>query len=239
MATGFLREIELLRDRIDDPGAYPFRIPAIRQLETLALSPEVTILVGENGAGKSTLIEALAAKAGLRPEGGSRNFRSSGEARTSGLHQALKLIRHPTRERSAFFFRAETMFNIATEVERLGLAEDGWEDMHARSHGEAFLWVVQNRLAPEGLYLFDEPESALSPSRQLSMLRLLYDLVAAGSQLVIATHSPILMAYPGAWIYRLDERGLDRVTLEDTEHYTVLRSFLLQPELMLRELFAD
>jgi predicted ATPase len=238
-SKGFLHELILRRERIADAEAYPYTIPALRGLETLPLDPQVTIFVGENGAGKSTLIEAIAICAGLNPEGGTKNFRFSTRATESSLHEALDLVRGIRKERSAFFLRAETMFNVATEVERLGLAEYGWADVHARSHGEAFLWIVQNRLARHGLYIFDEPESALSPQRQLALLRLLHDLVGRGSQLILATHSPILLAYPGALIYRLSEAGIDRIAYEDTEHYIVTRAFLNARETVLEELFRD
>ena len=115
----------------------------------------------------------------------------------------------------------------------------GWEDVHRKSHGEAFLWIVTNRLAKAGLHLFDEPESALSPQRQLALLRVFHDLVASGSQLILATHSPILLAFPGARIYELGEGGIHPIDFEDTEHFLVTRAFLNHRERMLRELFAD
>lgn len=236
---GYIREIALLRDRVESFDEYPFSIPAVRHMGTLPLDEGVTIFVGENGSGKSTLIEAIAIRAGLNPEGGTRHFQHALRPSESKLHEALLLVRNPVRERTAFFLRAETMFNVATEVEKLNLQEYGWVDLHDRSHGEAFLWVVQNRLGPQGLYLFDEPESALSPQRQLSLLRLLRDLVRSGSQILMATHSPILMAYPGATIYACDEDGLSRVAYEETPHYVVTRAFLNRRERMLEDLFSD
>lgn len=234
---GFIREIELLRDRAEDLSAYPYSIPAIGALTSLELDAGVTVFVGENGSGKSTLIEAVAIAAGLNPEGGTKNLRFRQRPSESSLHEALRLVRGVRRERTAFFLRAETMFNVATEV--AGLADYGWQDLHDRSHGEAFLWVVQNRFHAEGLYIMDEPESALSPQRQLSLLRLLHDLVEAGSQVIMATHSPILMAYPGATLYNLDEEGIRPIAYEDTEHFTVTRAFLEHPRRMLGVLFAD
>ena len=237
-APGFLREIVLDRDRVASFDVFPYCIPALRRLETLPLDPRVTILVGENGTGKSTLLEAIARCAGLDPEGGSRGFQRPQQAAEAPLHAALRLVRSTRRERSAFFLRAETMFNIASEVRELGLWEYGWEDLHTKSHGEAFLWTVQNRLHGKGLYLFDEPESALSPQRQLSLLVLLRDLVGRGAQILMATHAPILMAYPGATIYELSQMGIDEVHYEDLESVKVMRAFLAGPDRMLRTLFA-
>jgi predicted ATPase len=206
-------------------------------LQRLALHSGVTFLVGENGSGKSTLLEAIAIKAGFNPEGGSKNFTTSNRPSESSLHQYLRLVRGPRREKSGFFLRAETMFNVSTEAEQYG--DYGWENLHHKSHGEAFLWVALNRFRSDGLYLLDEPESALSPARQLALLARMHQLVSARSQFVISTHSPILMAYPGARIFLLDQDGIHQISYEATEHYTVTRSFLQNPARTLRELFAD
>jgi len=235
---GFIRELVLHRDRVETFDAYPYCIPAIRSLHTLPLCATLTIFVGENGTGKSTFLEAIARLAGLDPEGGSRGFHRAPQAPEAPLHEAMQLIRSTRRERSAFFLRAETMFNLATEVNELGLAEYGWEDLHTKSHGEAFLWTVQNRLHGNGLYVFDEPESALSPQRQLSLLVLLHDLASRGAQIVMATHSPILMAYPGALIYELTDTGIAEAAYEQLESVNVMRNFLASPERMLQALFA-
>ena len=236
---GFLREVRLERDRIDDFSRYPFSIPAVRALETLALDPAVTFLVGENGSGKSTLIEAISIRAGFNAEGGSKNFHFSERATESELHAYLALVRGTRRERTGFFMRAETMFNLASEIERSNLAAYGWDDLHVKSHGEAFLWLVANRFHRQGLFLLDEPESALSPQRQLSFLRLVHDRVADGGQFIIATHSPLIMAYPGATIYVLDREGIRRVPYEETEHYIVTKTFLEDPALTFRFLFGS
>ncbi len=236
-STGpFLREVHLVRERVAEPDSFPFTIPALRGLETLPLHPKVTFFVGENGSGKSTLIEAIAIAAGLNPEGGSRNLRFSVQATESSLHQALRLVRGVRRERRAFFLRAESLFNLATAVGEQGLGAYGWEDLHLRSHGEALLWLVQHRFGADGLYVLDEPESALSPQRQLAFLVVLDGLVKSGSQLLIATHSPILMAYPDATIYALDADGIRPVSYFETEHYTVMKTFLDSPARSLRHL---
>jgi predicted ATPase len=231
--TGFLRAIRLLRDKVPDFSRYPFSIPAVAALNEL---PRVTIFVGENGSGKSTLIEAIALAAGFGPEGGTKNIHFATQSSESTLHECLMLVRGARREKSGFFLRAESMFNVATKVDDLDLRKFGWESLHEKSHGESFLWLLQNRFGPNGLYVLDEPEAALSPQRQLSALAIVHNLAEAGCQFVMATHSPILMATPGALIYRLDENGIAPTRYEETEHYTVTRSFLMRPESFLKHL---
>ena len=213
-------------------------MPAVRHLDRLKLHPNLTILVGENGSGKSTLIEALAIKAGFNPEGGSRNLRFTTHETESELHRAMVLEKSPERWPTGFFVRAESFFNLATEVIKQGLQPYGWEDLHHKSHGEAFLWLVQHRFGEYGLFILDEPEAALSPQRQLALLAELHQMVLGGCQIVMATHSPILMACPGALIYQLDEDGIRAVALDETEHWTVTRTFMQSPERMLRALLA-
>ncbi len=234
---GFIRKVTLQRDKVASFDHYPFAIPAVANLRELPLDPHVTILVGENGSGKSTLIEAIALAARFGPEGGTRNIHVATQSSESELHKYLMLVRGGRREKSGFFLRAESLFNVATRVDDLGLGQYGWESLHQKSHGEAFLWLLQNRFAPNGLYILDEPEAALSPQRQLAALAVMHDLVNKGSQFIMATHSPILMAYPGALIYQLDGNGLLPSRLEDTEHFTVTRNFLLRPESFLKHLF--
>lgn len=225
----------MLWDQVPDRRMYPFDIPAIAHLERLELHPEVTFFVGENGSGKSTLLEAIAIKAGFNAEGGTKNFGSAHRPSESDLHRYLRLARGARREQRGFFLRAETMFNVATEAE----GYPGWERLHEMSHGESFLWVAMNRFGPRGLYILDEPEAALSPTRQLSFLCRMHQLVREGSQLVISTHSPILLAYPGARIVQLGPSGIEHVRYEDTEHYAVTRHFLQDPAASLERLFRD
>lgn len=236
---GFLREMVLKREGVEDFARYPFSIPAVRTLSTVKLDPCVTFFIGENGSGKSTLIEALAIQAGFNAEGGSKNFNYALRPTESTLWQHLRLVRSTRRERSGFFLRAETFFNVSTEIERLGLSGYGWDNLHRKSHGEAFLWLIGERFHKQGLYILDEPEAALSPQKQLVLLRHIHDLAAGGAQFIIATHSPILMAYPGARIYSLDTSGVHPIAYEETEHYTVTRTFLEDPALTFRYLFED
>ncbi len=240
MTEGYLRAVRLERGKVTDFSVYPFGIPSIRTLDTLELDPKVTFFVGENGSGKSTLIEALAVLAGFNAEGGSKNFNFGTRRSESPLHQVMRLVRSARRPRDGFFLRAESYFNVATEIERLGVTHNyGGVSPHEQSHGESFLALATNRLFGDGLYIFDEPEAALSPQRQLSLLSILHRLVEEkASQFVIATHSPILMAYPGALIYRLGADGIERVAYEDTEHYTITRDFLNSPERYFKTLFG-
>ncbi|HEY9250373.1 MAG TPA: AAA family ATPase [Rariglobus sp.] len=237
-SRGFILSASLLREKVASFGVYPFNLPAIRPLETLPLHRAVTFIVGENGSGKSTLLEGLAVALGFNAEGGSRNFNFATRASHSELGRHLRIARSHRRPRTSYFLRAESFYNVATEIERLDLNEAyGGVSLHEQSHGESFLALVMNRFGPEGLYLLDEPEAALSPARQLTLLARMHQLVQQGSQFIIATHSPILMAYPDATILALGENGLSPVRYEDTEHYLLTRQFLNNPQGILRQLF--
>jgi predicted ATPase len=237
MAEPFLRSLELRRELIEDPAAYPFSIPALRGLEILQLHPRVTLLAGANGSGKSTLIEAIAVACGLNPEGGGRNLHFQTRPSHSHLADVIRLVRgarHPTTD---FFLRAEAFFNVASELEQLAVLEHyGGVSLHEQSHGQSFMALLNHRFGPNGLYLLDEPEAALSPQGQLAMLARLYDLVADGCQFVVATHSPILLSFPDAQIYELSETGIAAVAYDETETVTPYRSFLARPEAYLRHL---
>ncbi len=236
---GFLHSVMMENS---GPG-WPFTIPAVRALaerERLALHPAVTFFIGENGTGKSTLLEAIARKAGFSPEGGWKKKATEEIAGSSPLDQSLRLARNGYPS-DGWFLRAESFYNVATELEEMdddpntkhGFTAYGGTALHAQSHGEAFLALLLNRLQGDGLYLFDEPEAALSPQRQLAVLTLLHRLVYHRSQLIIATHSPILLAYPNARIYEFSDAGLREVAYTETEHFNVTRDFLNRHEKML------
>lgn len=245
MKTGYLCEILFENELPAD--SYLHALPVVRYLcehPRLAFDADVTFLVGENGTGKSTLLEAIAVACGFNPEGGSRNFSFSTNDTHSVLHTALRVVRR-AYPKDGYFLRAESLYNVATNIEELDkvrgflppLVESyGGKSLHHQSHGESFLSLVQNRLGGNGLYLFDEPEAALSPMRQMTLLAEIDRLVKAGSQLVIATHSPILMAYPGAKILELSEQGIACVAYRDTEHYRMTKQFLDDPERMMKYL---
>jgi len=222
-----------------DDGIYPFNVPAVCTTEVLTFHPRVTFLVGENGSGKSTLIEALAVAWGFNAEGGSRDHHYSTRASHSQLHRFIRPVRSSMKARDGYFLRAESYFTTATYLESTGSARPGQADIHGKSHGEGFFDLFENRLEGHGLYIMDEPEAALSPSRQLSFLARLHQLVQEGSQFIIATHSPIILGYPDACIYRASEHGLERVEYEDTEHYEVTKGFLNRREVYLDVLLAE
>lgn len=236
---GFLRSVELLRDRVPDPTVYPFSIPALRGFETLSFHPRVTFFVGENGSGKSTLLEAIALALGFNAEGGSRNFNFATRRSESELHQHLRLVRGVLRPSDGFFLRAESYFNVGTEIERLGIAPYGGVSVHEQSHGESFLRLADARFRGDGLYLLDEPEAALSPARQLSFLAIIDRLVRQSSQLIIATHSPIILAYPHAQILHFGPDGIAPIAYEETEHYQLTLDFLRHRQLFLKRLLGE
>lgn len=238
--TGLVHGVRLDREGVPSFDDYPFSIPAVRALDTLDFDPKVTFLIGENGSGKSTLVEAIAIAAGFNPEGGSKNLRFATRRTESDLHRYLRLIRSP-RRLDGFFLRAESYYNVATQIDNLGVQGSyGGVSLHEQSHGESFLALATHRFGDNGFYVLDEPEAALSPQRQLSLLSILHDLVERRrSQLLIATHSPILMAYPRARIYQLGHDGIAPVAYQDTEHYRVTRDFLAHPEQFFRHLFGD
>ncbi len=235
----FLTRISLREDRIQ-AGTHPFEIPLLRNGLALSLTTPVTFLVGENGSGKSTILEALAWSVGFGTQGGNRDHVFEEGADGHALGRALKL-EWRQRTTTGFFLRAETFFNFATYLESVGstFSSYGGESLHVKSHGEAFLALFENRFE-DGLYILDEPEAALSPQRQLAFLRILHQLTAPRSaQFVIATHSPLLLSFPGATVLSLDDGRIDQVDYRDTDHYRVTRDFLAAPERFFRHLFDE
>ncbi len=243
----YLLYLEVLRGRIPDVSRFPYNLPAFRALTTLPFHPKVTFLVGENGSGKSTLLEAVAVECGLNPEGGSRNFHFATRASHSSLDECVRLAKAPASPGDWYFLRAESFYNVASEIERLDegpgggpiIGAYGGKSLHEQSHGESFFALFQNRFRDHGLYLMDEPEAALSPKRQLQFLALLHDYVCRGGQFVIATHSPIIMAYPESRIYLLDGEGIREIAYTDTEHYQITRGFLSNPQRSLSVLLGE
>jgi predicted ATPase len=239
----YVMHMALRRDIVDSFDAYPFCLPAIKSFDKVVLHPKVTFFVGENGSGKSTLLEALAVSLGFNAEGGSKNFNFGTRRSHSELHRYLRVAKGVKRPRDGYFLRAESFFNVATEIEHLDAEPSsgppvidsyGGRSLHEQSHGESFLALLIERFGGRGLYILDEPEAALSPQRQLAVLSRMHDLVLDDSQFVIATHSPILMAYPDAWIYQCGSEGLSLIDYQDTEHYKVTRDFLASPERTLK-----
>jgi predicted ATPase len=236
-----LRHVQLDEGRITDPAAFPFALPAVRALlEPLAFHPQVTFLVGENGSGKSTILEALAAKLDLDAEGGDTVLTFVEHDADTPLHEALVLARGPRSPSMRYFLRAESFFNVARNVDANegAVRAHGGRPLHDMSHGESFLTLVLERFYPDGIFILDEPEAAMSPQGCLTLLRRIRELAVDGAQFVIATHSPLLLAYPDATIYALGEDGIEPVGYQDTDHYRLTRAFLDAPERFLRQLFA-
>lgn len=238
MTRHFLHSITLLRESVPDWSEHPFSVSAIQKLQTLELHPKVTFFVGENGSGKSTLLEAIAEKLGFNIEGGTKNTNMAIGEYISPLTSCLRVSRTINRPMDGFFLRAESFYNFATllDVEKYGTWSYGGKSLHEQSHGESFLATMTHRMSGHGVYLFDEPEAALSPQRQLSMLVRLHDLVDDFSQFIIATHSPLLLAYPDAWIYQFSPDGIERIAYEDTEHFQITRTFMHDHKRMLKRL---
>ncbi|MEJ7931801.1 AAA family ATPase [Ramlibacter sp. AN1015] len=223
-----------------DFDAYPFSIPAVRELGSIDFHPNVTFFVGENGAGKSTVLEALALALGFGSEGGTRNVQLKSVESVSPLHDAMRLARGVPKPKDGYFLRAESFFNLATYMDQTGYLDGyGGRSLHRQSHGEAFMSVLMHKMRGDGIYLLDEPEAALSPNRQLAALRAIHQLVEDASQFVIATHSPILLSYPHAKIIQFDGAGLTEVAFEDTEHYVVTKDFLNHHARRLDQLLAS
>jgi predicted ATPase len=247
ISTQYISRISLQREKVESFDRYPFSLPAIRSLESLVPHPKVTFLIGENGSGKSTLLEAIAVSMGFNPEGGTKNFNFGTRTSHSNLASYLRIAKGVKRPKDGFFLRAESFFNVATEIENLDaepaaappvINSYGGRSLHEQSHGESFMSLLMNRFGGKGLYLLDEPEAALSPQRQLAALVRIHDLAMDDSQFFIVTHSPILMAYPEASIFQFDANGVSQVEYEETEHYRVMHSFLMNPKRMLHNLLG-
>lgn len=239
LGSPFLTQVRLLEDRVAT-GEHPFDLPLLAGGLDIRFTAPVTFLVGENGSGKSTLLEAFAWMAGFSGRGGNRTNEYSESDDGQRLGRALQLT-WSQKVTTGFFLRAETFFNFATYLEDVGstFRAYGGRSLHGQSHGEAFLSLFTHRFE-DGLYLLDEPEAALSPQRQLAFLRIIHQLASAKvAQFIIATHSPILLAFPGATVLSLDGGTIKEVDYRDTDHFRVTREFLQSPERYFKYLFSD
>jgi predicted ATPase len=234
----FLRSVELLKDKVRSEKEYPFSIPTINKLERLEFTGNVTFFVGENGSGKSTLLEAIAYQCGFNTAGGGRNNVYEASSSEAALAEYIRLSWLP-KVTNGFFLRAESFYNLATHIDHVNAHEYyGGRSLHQQSHGESFLSLFLNRFSKKGIFLLDEPEAALSPTRQLSFLKVLNDLESS-SQFIIATHSPIILGYPNGQILSFDQGIIKEVQYEDTEHYQITRRFLENKNMILDELFKE
>jgi len=248
-AGHFVRRVILDAPAAHEADRYPFNLPLVRTIRAAGgfdLAPGVTVIAGENGSGKSTLVEAIAVALGLNPEGGSRSLRFSTRATESGLGRYARAVRAPGRERRSFFLRAESFYNVATQIELIDggsselLAAYGGRSPHTRSHGESFIDLLRHRFGPSGLYVLDEPEAALSVQGCMAALALIDHDARAGAQFIIATHSPILLALPAATIVQIEDDGsFHQVDYDTCRTVSAMRGFLDSPTRALRYLLSD
>ena len=238
MSTPFIREIRINWDAVPE-DSYLRQIPALKYTETVSLRKPVTFLAGENGTGKSTLLEAASVAYGFNPEGGTKNYAFSTHDSHSELWRAVTLVRTPAKAMHGYFLRAESFYNVATAEEEYSKGPGGIPaHYHEKSHGESFLAVTEQHFRGKGMYFLDEPEAALSPQRQLTLLLRINECVKEGAQFVIATHSPILLAYPEAEILNFADR-IEPCAYEDTDSYRITRMFVNDRERILHQLFSE
>lgn len=246
-----LSEIRMNPSSFVDDRHYPFSLNIIKNLKEISFPTQVTFFVGENGTGKSTLLEAIACHAGFGAEGGSKNiaFKTSQDDVYSGTHKLADHLTLSWREKpkDGYFFRAESFYNVANYIDYLerecggeAYLPYGGKSLHSQSHGESFLSFFNNRVGKNGFFILDEPEAALSPQRQLSLLVIINQLCSSSdTQFIIATHSPILLSYPGATIYSCDSNYFKKIKYTETSHFQLTKEFLNNPELYLKNLFGE
>lgn len=243
----YLLGLKLQRDKIGSFSEYPLNLSVVSYAESIAFHPKVTFLVGENGSGKSTLLEAIATAWGFNPEGGTRNFHFSTRSSHSNLSEYVRLVRGFKRPRDGFFLRAESFYNVASNIDQLDeepggppiINSYGKKSLHMQSHGESFFSLMQHRFGENSIYILDEPEAAVSPTRQLEMLAIIHRLANEKCQFIIATHSPIIMAYPDSYIYLITPREVKRVSYKETDHYRISRRFLMDTDNYLESILGN
>ena len=227
--------MQLLREKVESFDQYPYSLPVITEFDSLEFHPKVTFIIGENGSGKSTLLEAIATAWGFNPEGGTKNFNFETRSSHSNLWENIRLSKSFRRPKDGFFLRAESFYNVASNIDQLdeepGFGAPiknsyGGVSLHHQSHGESFFSLMLNRFGGNGLYILDEPEAALSPTRQMAMVSKINELVNNNSQFIIATHSPILMAYPDSQIFQIENSLISPINYEESEHFQVTKNFL-------------
>lgn len=231
----FVRSAEILWQEVPDADAYPFDIPAIASLDAIRFGKGFTFFCGENGTGKSTLLEAIAIAFGFNPEGGSRNYTFSTKPTHSPLHDFIRLDRSLYRPLDGYFVRSDTLFNLISATDEL---EDdrryyGGTSLHARSHGEGIMTLITRRFGPQGFYLLDEPETGLSQSGQIALACELARLRDAGCQLIVATHSPILLSLPDAAVYQFEDE-VRAIDARESFEWIMMRRFMDDPEAAMR-----
>ena len=226
----YIRWMELLEPVPGD--SYLARLPVVKHLaeKKIEFHKQVTFFVGENGSGKSTLIEALAISQGFNPEGGSRNFHFHTADTHSELYRYLRVARGVDRQKRGYFLRAESFYNVATNIDELEISEYYGGSLHHRSHGESFLALAERIFGRNGLYILDEPEAALSPRGIIRLMQRMDELAAQDCQFIISTHSPMLLCFPGGEVYQITGKGIDSVRYQDTDHYRTTVRFLQNPE---------
>ncbi len=242
LSNNFIISFEFIKDKINFTNEYPFNLPVVQHLEKIEFHKNVTFFIGENGTGKSTLLEAIAVQYGFNPEGGSKNFNFSTQATHSLLSNVIRIAKGIQKPKDGYFLRAESFYNVATNIDHIQKEDDemlhsyGGKSLHEQSHGESFFSLFLHRFFGNGVYILDEPEAALSPQRQLAFLVRMHELVKKNSQFIIATHSPIILSYPNAKVIQISQNGFEEISYQDSNHYSLYKNFLNNPEYMLKKL---